>query len=340
MGAMTTNMERSKVTIEEVAKMSGVSRGTVSRVLNDNLNVKSSTRKRVLEVIELIGYRPNIHARRTAGGKSYTVSVILPMIGTEFYARLVKGIEKKLRSQWHAPMLFPLLSREWLAWLMRPDNPAYDVDGIILCSLIPERLYSSGYLPTERPVVLVDSYSPAYDSVYMDNELGGYLAGQHLVQNEGDIYVISMQEKTEAPFARVFHKRLIGFRQALQEVGRKLPENHIYAYDFSWSAGYLATREILQQSNPPVNIFAMCDLFALGVIKEVMRAGLQLGKDVRVIGFDDHPWAAEWGITSIRQPIEEMGKIAAEILLNRLQDDESSIHNVCFKPELVVRQST
>lgn len=332
-------MGQNRVTIEDVAKLSGVSRGTVSRVLNGGLNVSPSTHKRVLEVIKRIGYQPDIHARRTAGGKSYTVSVILPMIGTDFYARLVKGIEQKLRSQWHAPMLFPLLSREWLAWFTRPDIPAYDVDGIILCSLVPERLYPSGHLPTKQPVVLVDSYSPAYDSVHLDNELGGYLAGQRLGQNKGDVYVISMQESPEAPFARVFRKRLAGFRQALQEIRRQLPENHIYAYDFSWSAGYLATREILQQSKPPVNIFAMCDLFALGVIEEVMRAGLQVGKDVRVIGFDDHPWAAEWGITTIHQPIEEMGKTAAEMLLNRLQDAESPIDNVCFKPKLVVRQS-
>jgi LacI family transcriptional regulator len=88
-----------------------------------------------------------------------------------------------------------------------------------------------------------------------------------------------------------------------------------------------------------VNIFAMCDLFALGVIEEVMRAGLQVGRDVRVIGFDDHPWTAEWGITTIHQPIEEMGESAAEILLDRLQGEQSSIRNICFKPELVVRQS-
>jgi LacI family transcriptional regulator len=333
------NMKRNRITIEDIAKLSGVSRGTVSRVLNGGLNVSPSTQKRVLEVIERIGYQPNIHARRTAGGKSYTVSIILPMIGTEFYARLVRGIEKKLRPGWHTFMLFPLLSYERLAWIVHPDIPAYDTDGIIFCSLIPERLYPLGHLPIEGPIVLLDSYSPSYDSVHLDNELGGYLAGHHLAQYRGDIYVISMQERTESPFAGVFHERLKGFRRALEETGRELPENRIYVHDLSWSAGCLATREILQQSKPPVNIFAMCDLFALGVIEEVMRAGLQVGRDVRVIGFDDHPWTAEWGITTIHQPIEEMGESAAEILLDRLQGEQSSIRNICFKPELVVRQS-
>lgn len=328
-----------RVTIEDVAKLSGVSRGTVSRVLNGSLNVRPATRKQILDVIERLEYQPSVHARRTAGAKAYTVSVILPMIETEFYVRLVEGIERKLRSQWHAPVISPVFSREPVAWLRRPDIPAYDADGIILCSLVPERLFPSGHFPTGRPAVLVDSHSPAYDSVYLDNEYGGYLAGHRLAQGEGDIHVISMREYVESPLAGVFRHRLQGFRRALEEAGRELPDDRVHAYDFSWSAGCLATRDILQRSNPPVNIFALCDLFALGVVEEAARTGLDIGESVRIVGFDDHSWTAELGLTTVHQPIEEMGETAAGLLLERLNGDKSPVREVRFTPELVVRKS-
>lgn len=330
---------QNRVTIEDVAKLSGVSTGTVSRVLNGSLNVRPATRQQVLDVIERLKYQPSVHARRTAGAKAYTVSVILPMIETEFYARLVEGIERKLRSQWHVPVISPVFSRERVASLRQPNIPAYDADGIILCSLLPERLYPSGHFPTARPAVLVDSYSPAYDSVYLDNEYGGYLAGRRLAQYKGDIHVISVQEYAESPLAGVFRHRLQGFRRALEEAGRELPDDHVHAYDFSWSAGCLATRDILQRSKPPVNIFALCDLLALGVIEEAARASLDLGKAVRVIGFDDHSWTAELGLTTVHQDIEEMGEAAAGLLLERLNGDKSPVREVRFTPRLVVRKS-
>jgi LacI family transcriptional regulator len=98
-------------------------------------------------------------------------------------------------------------------------------------------------------------------------------------------------------------------------------------------------RDILQRSKPPVNIFALCDLFALGVVEEAARTGLDIGKDVRVIGFDDHPWTAELGLTTVHQNIEEMGETAAGLLLERLSGDKSPVREVRFTPELVVRNS-
>ena len=160
------------ITIEDVARLSGVSRGTVSRVINGSQNVNSETRKRVLEVIEKLGYRPNQNARRTAGGRSSTIGIVIPMIGTEFYERLIKSMEEKLRAQWYAMMLFPVLKRDWLSKVMMHDIPNSEAAGMFLCSFDIEHLFSSFRKPFEGPTVLVDSYSPLYDSIYIDNELG------------------------------------------------------------------------------------------------------------------------------------------------------------------------
>ncbi|RKX78550.1 MAG: LacI family transcriptional regulator [Spirochaetes bacterium] len=332
-------MSDRRLTIEDIAKLSGVSRGTVSRVLNGNSNVKTETKEKVLKVIRRTGYSPQVYARRTAGAKSYTISIVLPMIGTDFYARLIKGIEEKLHAEWHIPALFPILSRERLVWLMKPDVPVYDYDGIILCSLVPERLFPAGYFLSDKPVLLVDGFSPSYDSIYVDNFLGGYLAGNHLVKYDGPQFIILMKEEKRGPFIEVFTDRLSGFTRAVTEKGGSLPQDHIFRHDLSMSAGSLALRDIVQKHGLPVNIFATCDLYALGIIEEANRLGLRIRKDIRLVGFDDHEWTGELGITTIHQPIEEMGRTAAELMLKRLQGDKSAVRNICFKPELVIRDS-
>lgn len=327
------------ITIEDVARLSGVSRGTVSRVINGSQNVNRETRKRVLEVIEKLGYRPNQNARRTAGGRSSTVGIVIPMIGTEFYERLIKSMEGKLRAQLYSMMLFPVLKRDWVSKVMLHDVPSSDAAGIFLCSFDIEHLFASFRKPFEGPTVLVDSYSPLYDSIYIDNELGGYLAGKKFSQLEGSIHVIMMQESIDSAFWPVFNSRLKGFQKALLESGKDLAQKNLHAYDFSWSAGALAARDIFDNDRPPFNIFAMSDLYAFGVMREAQLRGLRVGRDVKLVGYDDQSVARDWGITTVRQPIEQMGEKAVDMMLERLKRPGKEVESVCLKPEMVERES-
>jgi len=328
------------ITIEDVARLSGVSRGTVSRVINGSKNVNSETRRKVIEVIERLGYRPNPNARRTAGGKSSTVGIVIPMIGTEFYERLIRSMEERLRSRWFSMVLFPVLKRDWLLKVMTHDLPASDAAGMFLCSFDIERLFTSVRKPFEAPTVIVDSYSPVYDSVYIDNELGGYLVGKMLSKLDGSIHVIMMQESIDSGFSPVFNMRFKGFRKALTEWGKSIAQGNIHSYDFSWSAGTLAARDIFDNGQPPFNIFAMSDLYAFGVLREAQLRGLRMGLDVNLVGYDDQSVAKDWGITTVRQPIEEMGEKAVELMIKRLEDPDSKVESICFKPEVVEREST
>ena len=231
------------------------------------------------------------------------------MIGTEFYERLIKSMEKKLRQQWYTPILFPLLKSEWLSKITKFDIPATDVEGIIFCSMDIEKLYMPGKIPTDRAVVLVDSYSPLYDSVFIDNVYGGYIAGEKLSSYDGDIFVIMMNETIDTAYSPVFHSRLKGFRTALREKNIILPDENIQVFDYSWSAGSLAAKNIFSKSSPPYNIFAMTDLYAFGVIKEAQNEGLEVGSDVRIIGYDDQSIAQDWSITTVKTTDRKNGRV-------------------------------
>ncbi|MBW6394766.1 substrate-binding domain-containing protein [Thermus sp. SYSU G05001] len=334
-------MSKKKPTILEVAARAGVGLGTVSRVLNNHKAVRPETRARVLKAMEELGYTPNPHARRIAGGRSYTVSVLLPFVATEFYRRLVEGIEGVLLEKRYDLALFPILSQARLRRYLESSTLAFLTDGLILASYDLSEHFEGGRLPTDRPVVLVDAKNPRYDSVFLDNFLGGHLAGEYLARFPGPIFAVKVEEEPDRAFHHtVFAERLAGFREALKAAGRPFPEEHLYTTRLSQEGGRLALRYFLEKASPPVNIFAGADQVALGVLEEAERLGLTVGKEVRVLGFDGHPFTEEVGLSTIAQPVEAMGARAAQLLLERMQGYAGSPRAVRFEPLLIERAST
>ncbi|HCZ06279.1 MAG: LacI family transcriptional regulator [Thermotogota bacterium] len=330
-----------KPSIKDVARLAGVSLGTVSKVLNNNPTVKPENRMKVLRAIAQLGYRPNPFARSLASNKTYMVSIFLPIMSSEFYAYLFEGIDDELSNAWYDSSIYPLFSKRRLVDYSNPNAFPYQSDGVLLVSLIPEKLFEGGHVPTKKPVVLVDACSKKYDSVYVDNVYGGYLAGKHLLEKRGEVFLISISEKGKPEFASgVFEQRRRGFEKALKEAGLALPNSHVFEIGESFPEAFTVAREILQRATLPVNIFAVCDTLAMGVVEAVKESGLTLGTDVRVVGFDDLKWSEKLGLTTVRQPIVEMGKKAATILLKRIVGDDSPRYEVRFKPKLIVRSST
>ncbi len=334
-------MAKRKPTIHEVAHLAQVGIGTVSRVLNNHPSVRPETRERVLAAMVHLGYSPNPHARRVAGGRSYTVSLVLPVVSTEFYNRLLEGIEAVLTEERYELALFPILSPIRLQRYLESRSLAYQTDGILvssqgLASLLPDQRF-----PTERPVVLVDAYSPRYDSAYMDNRLGGRLAAEHLAQFPGKMFAIQLREELDEVLRNtVGQERIEGFREGLRKARRAFPGKHVFLSRFSLEGGRLALQYFMRLAKPPYNIFAGADLLALGVLEEAERQGLEVGREVRVLGFDGHPWTAEKGLSTLAQPIEEMGAEAARLLMSRIRGFKGPPRARRFEPTLVVRKST
>jgi LacI family transcriptional regulator len=288
-----------------------------------------------------MGYMPNPHARRVAGGKSYTISIILPVISTDFYLRLLSGLEQTFEEHRYDSALFPLLGRERLERYLSSSTLAYQADGLVLASHNLAELYKDGQLPTRQPVVMVDAASPRYDSVFMDNRLGGELAARAMVGFDGSFHALTVhQPLDETLSSSAFPDRLAGFLGLLEANGRSLIDAHAHVVAFNLEGARAAAREILTRHAAPMNIFAAADLLALGVIEEAERVGLEIGRDVRLVGFDDHPWTEQRGLTTLHQPIEAMGAAAAELLLDRLNGYDGPPRQVRFEPRLVERGST
>ncbi len=330
-----------KLTIQEVAEKAGVGVGTVSRVLNNHKSVRPETRERVSAAMQELGFIPNPHARRVAGGKSYTVSIILQVVGTEFYIRLLSGLEKTLETHRYDSALFPLIGRERLERYLNSSTLAYQSDGIVMASHNLGDLYPDGKLPTRQPVVIVDGNSCHYDSVYLDNELGGELAARALAALDGEKYAISVHQDLDTVFkTTVFQDRMRGFKNYFENNHTAMPEANIQTITFDLENARRATQHILDTATLPVNIFAAADLIAMAVIDETRARNLEIGRDVRVIGFDDHPWAKEHGLTTLHQPVEAMGATAAELLVERLSGYDGAPRQVRFEPRLIERRST
>lgn len=333
-------MAKRKPTIHEVAHLAKVGIGTVSRVLNNHPSVRAQTRARVLAAMSSLGYSPNPHARRVAGGRSYTVSLILPVISTEFYNRLLEGIEQVLSEERYEIALFPIFSPQRLQRYLESRSLAYQTDGLLVASQGLAHLLPDQKFPTERPVVLVDAYSPRYDSAYVDNRLGGRMAAQHLAQFPGELFAIMQEALDEVMRHTVGQERVAGFREGLEQAGRELPDTHVFVSRFSAEGGRLALQHFMRQSDPPYNIFAGADLLALGVLEEAERQGLEPGVQLRLLGFDGHPWTEAKGLSTLAQPIEAMGAEAARLLLDRIRGYKGSPRARRFEPTLIVRQST
>lgn len=329
-----------KATIEDVARRAGVGTTTVSRVMNGSELVSPATRKRVLDAVTALGYTPNLNARRMRTGQTRTVSVMLPTPGTDFYTSLLGGIDAGLDAANYDVALFPLLSTERLKRYLNETALPYQSDALLFASLDPTRLYPDGALPTNLPVVLVDVANPLYPSFTVDNRLGGRLAAEHLLERPAPTYVIQVEERLDTPFASgVFAQRLEGFQEAMRDAGHPLSDEHVIVVEFSWGGGRVAMRDILATAKPPMNVFASCDLMAIGAIDEALHAGLDVGRDVRIVGFDDIPWAEERGLTTIRQPVADMGRAAAEDLVERVKSRSRKPTHRSFAPSLRARQS-
>ncbi|MBZ9752925.1 LacI family DNA-binding transcriptional regulator [Deinococcus sp. HMF7604] len=330
-----------KPTIQDVARQAGVGVGTVSRVLNNHVAVKGATRETVLKAIADLDYTPNPHARRIAGGKSYTISVLLPVLTTEFYVRLLDGLETAFQEARYDVAIFPLLDRSRLERYLGSHTLAYQADGLVMATYNLTKMFHERRLRTQQPTVLVDAYADSVDSSFMDNVAGGRMAGEYAVTLPGALYAVWVETELDQLFTtRVFEDRRNGFLGALQAAGRAVAAEYTSSFDSLTARNTACTvLDQAQAAGLPCTVFASADMLAGALLDEVRLRGLQIGTDVRVIGFDDQPWAESRGLTTLHQPVESMGYEAAQLLLTRLNGYKGPARARRFEPRLVVRGS-
>ena len=330
-----------KPTIQDVARRAGVGVGTVSRVLNNHVAVRDSTRDSVLGAIAELNYTPNPHARRIAGGKSYTISVLLPVVTTEFYVRLLDGLEQAFQEARYDVAIFPLLDRSRLERYLGSHTLAYQADGLVMATYNLTQMFQSGsgIRPYSGPTVLVDAHADTVDCAYMDNLLGGRLAGEYASGLDGNLYAVWVETELDQLFTtRVFDDRRSGFLEAVQRSGGRVGGEYVSSFD-SLTARTVAA-QLLDEVAYPATVFASADLLAGALLDEAHARGLTVGGELKIIGFDDQPWAQGRGLTTLHQPVEAMGYEAAQLLLSRLSGEDGPPRARRFEPRLIVRAST
>jgi LacI family transcriptional regulator len=326
-------------TMRDVAERAGVSRTTVSHVINETRFVEEATRQRVLQAIEELDYYPNAAARSLTTKRTGTIGVVISDAANLFFSELLLGVEDILRPESYALIVCntdEILEREarYLDLLL-----SQRVEGLIAAATSQRWTALAEADIRHTPIVSVDRTFEGSDVPFVgvNNQHGAYLGAQHLIERG------HRQLGILAGFPRLstMRERLAGFRQALAEHEIPLPEDWILTSPLSIEAGREATRQILSSPKRPTALFMNNNLLSLGALLAIKDLGLHCPEDIALAGFDDHPWASvsDPPLTVVRQPTRELGQIAARMLLDLIKGQPLAESRVILECELIVRQS-
>ncbi len=329
-------------TLDDVAALAGVGRGTVSRAINGAPNISEHAYAQVMAAVEKLGYVPNKAARSLVTRRADTVTLVISeseerFFSEPFFAGVVRGISAALVDT-SRPLLLAMAQTAEQHESLEHYLLSQHVDGVMLLSLHGDapllgRLEQRG-LPTvlggrpphNEPISFVD----------VDNVRGGCEATEHLLRT-GRRRVAIIQGPGDMA---VSDDRLVGYRRALARHGMPLDDTLVAAGDFTEPGGRLAMAALLERAPEVDGVFASSDLMAAGALRALGQAGRRVPDDVAVVGFDDAPVALHTDpqLTTVHQPVEEMGRAMVELLLARIEGRQAGAH-VVLAPHLVVRAS-
>jgi LacI family transcriptional regulator len=331
-------------TLEDVARLAGVSRSTVSRVINDHPNVRSETRERVLQAIRRSGYQPNVVARSLVTNRTQIISMVIPEAVTTlftdpFFPLVLRGATETCNThQYHLLLSLFTASADRHEVYQRVLRSGY-LDGAIVASTSLDDPLISDLLQDRIPFVSIGRHPDGrVHYVDADNIGGARMAVEHLIRL-GHRRIATITGRLDMTAGQ---DRLEGYRQALQAHHIQVEESLIVEGDFTESSGVVGIQWLLPAS--PDAVFVASDIMAIGALKALRQAAQRVPQDVALIGFDDVPAASviEPALTTVRQPIERMGSMAVDLLLSVLEsssEEEAPAHRIILPTELVVRAS-
>lgn len=328
------------VTIGDVARLAGVGRGTVSRVLNERANVGDNTRTRVLAAIAELDFVPSEAARRLSLKRTKTVAVILPFLTRPSAVERLRGVEAALVKAGYDMIVFNVETVERREVVFRDLPRRERVDGLIIISLSPHEDELERIQRVGLPAVLVDAHHRALPRVVADDVLGGRIACRHLIAlGHRRIGFLGDIPRTTLAFTSS-RLRLSGVRREIAGAGLTLPPSLVAIGDHSRRrATELATR-MLTTRLPPTAILCASDTQAAGVLEAAAGLGLNVPGDLSVTGYDDLELADHLGLTTVRQPLLESGVRAVERLLGMVDGGPTGTLREVQPISLVVRRST
>lgn len=329
------------VTIYDVAREANVSMATVSRVVNGNPNVKPSTRKKVQEVIERLGYRPNAVARGLASKKTTTVGVIIPDISSTIYAELARGIEDIATMYKYNIILSNSDQNKDKEFHLLNTMLAKQVDGIVFMSGNITEEHIAEFEKSPVPIVLAGSIadSEKIPSVNIDYEKATYDAVSLFIE-KGHKNIAMVIGPLHEPINK--EKKLRGYKRALEEAGLEFREEYVVEGDYTYESGLEAVEKLLELEDRPTAVYVGSDEMAIGVIQGAKDRGFNVPDDFEVISSDNTKLAMMMRpqLTTVVQPLYDIGAVAMRLLTKLMNKEEVSDLQVVLPHRLEMRNST
>lgn len=333
-------MRTNKISIIDIAKETGLSTTTVSRVLSgkaEQYRIGLKTRKKVEQTAKEMHYVPNHFAANLRTGKSNTVALIVPSLANPFFATVASEINAEIRKYGYVTIISdsdenPEVERMELEQLI-----ARNIEGLIIapCGIHSDHIkeiYDHGL-----PVICIDRYFEDLDLPYVstDNYDGAYQATQLLIDN-GHSEIACIQGVQESTPNKL---RVKGYLDALKASG--INSNWVTGDDFTLQNGYLETKLLVQQKEKPTAILALSNTIAMGCMKALKEEKIKIPGDISLITFDEHPYLdyLSTPLSCVAQPVSDISKIATKFLFSKINKKEIKINQILLKPEIKLKES-
>ncbi len=315
-----------------------MSASTVSRVLNGSARVNQTTRARVMETISRLGFVPKAEARAWALKQNYRVGILVPFFTAPSFVQRLRGVASTLPANYEL-VIYTVNSADQLDSYLASLPLTGNLDGLIVMSLPVNDSQAQHLAQNHLETVLIEYPQNGFSTVEIDDIRGGQMAAQYLV-DKGHRCIAFLGDTNLPEYAiHPLIQRLEGFRTCLRTLDIPLPENYVHLVPYTLEQSRQAASEFLSLPNPPTAIFAATDLQAMGVLMTAHRRGLRVPDDLAVMGFDDLDMAEVMGLTTVRQPLDESGQAAVELLLGRIATPTRSIRHVQLPLTIIERQT-
>lgn len=316
-----------RATIHDVAREAGVSTATVSRALRNHAYVAESTRRKVLQAAERLLYVANSNAARLASGQTRTVGLLAPLLTSWYTSEVVAGVEEVF-AQARYDLLIGTANPLARERIFRGDARFQQrIDGVILVDVFCSEDGARRLAALDTPAIVLGESLKSVTSISVDNARGARMAARHLIElGHRRIGLVGGHAHTDVVH-NVPSEREAGFTVALEAAGLRLPRHFVEDGDFSIEGGRQAMHALMSRAKPPTAVWLMSDEMGFGALQALREMGLVAGRDVSVIGFDDHPASNAFGLTTIRQPVRDIGRLGARLMLDQLQGFGSVMHH-------------
>ncbi len=326
-------------TIYDVARSSGVSISTVSRVVNAPQLVSEGTRTRVMDAVARLGFVPKAEASVRARKNVGNVGVLLPFFTSPSFVQRMRGVAAALAGTEYELIVYTVDSDERLRGYLDSLPLRRRLDGLIIMSLPLDARRAQHILTHGLETVLIEAGFPSFCSVEIDNVEGGRIAARYLLEKGYRRCAFVGESEVPAYTVHMNDLRLSGFREILQEAGKGLPDRYVNLRPYSREGVVAQTHELLCLDPPPDAVFAYSDLHAADILRAAREKGLRVPDDLAVVGFDGTDMADYLGLTTVDQGLDESGRLASTLLISRIADRGRPPQTIRLQPRVIERLS-